>query len=437
MERNHPKEKRFVRGARRLALIAALTLPSFADAVVARANGSIEMVSTFVEDCCPPSSYCPPTPGPVEIPTTPLAEGETSEPDIATSPVDDGSANDSVLEQPITPNTLDNLPAAASFAAGTSSLASVAGSAGGLDAPNMLGDFLGNNTTVIVGGTPYTLPQTGNRRFKVTENVSPIPQDRVYFNYNEYFDGLQVDDTNFTNLGRYSFGGEKTFADGLFSAELRMVVTDGFDAEQVGAALEDGVEFGNLQFSLKGLLLSSRNFAVGAGLTLTVPTAEDVQLGTSIIENETVFLAPYIGFVAQPSRKTFYQGFLQTDLVLGGDSVIVGGADVGTFQEQNFLFGSLSAGRWLYTDLSRGAWLNGIAGMAELHYSTTLNDADNFVAGPITFATTRRTDFLNATAGLVFSRGLTNLRVAAGAPLRGGDDDPFDAEFQVSLNRRF
>ena len=319
--------------------------------------------------------------------------------------------------------------------------------------PNMLGDFAGSQTFI---GTrfpvapapfdPISSPIAAGRRFKVAQNTGVLPQDRVFTNFNVYQNALENAGAISDDLYRVQLGFEKTLFNELFSVELRLSALDGYDAfqQETDEVYERGTEFGNLHLAFKMALLRTDSFSIGAGLTLSVPTADDIvfeappALARPYIENESVFLAPFVGFAARPNKDCFFQGFLQTDFTLGGDTVVTPtGVEFGPFQEQNLIYASLSAGRWIYQDQCCDALVNGVAVMTELHYTDTLNDADlaDFGADEI-FGLDF--EYLNATTGLVFNTGKTNLRVAAALPLL--DDDyhkPFDVEWQLSLNRNF
>ena len=81
----------------------------------------------------------------------------------------------------------------------------------------------------------------GDRRVKVAENNSAIPQDRILFNYNHFHNAIErnrrdlvgpvVSDGQF-DVDRCTFGIEKTFLDGLWSVEIRMLLArNGLAAE--------------------------------------------------------------------------------------------------------------------------------------------------------------------------------------------------------------
>ena len=116
------------------------------------------------------------------------------------------------------------------------------------------------------------------------------------------------------------------------------------------------------------------------------------------------------------------------------------------------MYFDVSGGYWLYQNPG-GRWLTGLAGILELHYSTTIQDTDT-IAGPagnsfLFFSNTfNRVDVLNLTAGLhIQLTECTTVRLAGVAPLRSTPADFFggvrasnkffDSEIQVQINRRF
>jgi hypothetical protein len=113
----------------------------------------------------------------------------------------------------------------------------------------------------------------------------------------------------------------------------------------------------------------------------------------------------------------------------------------------------VGGGYWLYRNPSKRRSLSGLAALAELHYTTTLDDAD-IVTVPETPIRTgtqanpigpldpprlgnlaNRLDILNVTVGTQMLFG-ENIAVAVGyvAPLRDDFDRTFDGELNVQLN---
>jgi hypothetical protein len=347
--------------------------------------------------------------------------------------------------------------------------------------PNMFGDFamISGFANVLVpnaNGQPrvvqssFGIPTAGSvRTGKIAENDSPIPVDRVFFNYNHFHNLFEASErplfppgappaTLSQPLDRYTLGVEKTFLGGLYSVELRMPFngTYDYDLQSVGI---DGGNVGNLAVVLKSLLYMDDSLAVGAGLAIGTPTGSDtlarIGLGQLRIRNDAVHLLPYIGFTFAPgdpawgwSDGLFLTGFAQFDIATNGNRVeagpLGGPVDVpaGTFTEQNLLFLDIAAGYWLYRNPDAYR-LTGLAAVGELHYTTSLQESDTVVVGADPSAVILRSpasDFgiLNFTAGvqaLLFDA--SSLRVAFAFPLGGENQRFFDSELQVQFNRRF
>ena len=106
----------------------------------------------------------------------------------------------------------------------------------------------------------------------------------------------------------------------------------------------------------------------------------------------------------------------------------------GVIQDQNLLFIDASLGHWICRNCNPCARLNGVAAIAELHYTTTMNDTDSVgsVTNPF-----NRLDILNASGALNFQLGHTALRVGAAAPLTNSEEKLFDAEVIFQLNRNY
>ena len=113
----------------------------------------------------------------------------------------------------------------------------------------------------------------------MAENTSPLPQDRVYFDFSSF---RNVPLTNSpSSVNSYAAGFEKTFFDGIMSVELRapMATTldndiyfDGPDRDLDGHRRIR--EFG---LAFKTLLLRREKFLLSGGLAMTLPTAQNTQ----------------------------------------------------------------------------------------------------------------------------------------------------------------
>jgi len=332
--------------------------------------------------------------------------------------------------------------------------------------PNMYGDFFGTSGQIRACFFDYQEPlgplhdeqppvrcvtvdippAGGSGRMKIAENNKALPMDRVYFIYNHYAGALQAtaSPTRVFPVDRYVVGMEKTFLDGRWSVEARMPFASSFLFATTDFDLGNQ-DVGNFAVSLKRLLCLSDTSAVAAGLVIDTPTGSDVtgQIAASrfVLRNDAVHLAPYLGFLRAPNDFFFYQGFLQVDVAANGNRVELAGDALGKLTDQNLLYLDLSLGRWLCRNPSAPR-LKGLAGIAEVHYTTTLQDADlvggasglNFLQLGNIF---NRIDVVDLTAGLHAEIGMTEVRVAGIFPLGERPDRLFDSELQVSVNRRF
>jgi hypothetical protein len=331
--------------------------------------------------------------------------------------------------------------------------------------PNMFGDFFGNGGSFMFEGntgTTVDLPAAGgSRRVKIGENNGAIPVDRAYFVYNHFHNALEtLVDANDPStrmqhpIDRYTIGLEKTFACGRWSVDVRMPFTGDNDFLSPLVTVDAG-QIGNLAVIVKHLLWHNDCAAVGIGLGIDIPTGSDVRVRmpppadiTLLLENQSVHLLPYIGFVASRDAA-FVNFFVQADLAANGNDVSIGPFDAppllpaGRFTEQNLLYVDLGGGAWLYRDPC-ACRFTGLAAIVELHYTAALNDPDFLMAptqsnSAVTLTSEAgRFNVLNLTAGLHAELGsCSSLRVAGVFPVRDEPDRFFDAEIQVSFNRRF
>ena len=288
----------------------------------------------------------------------------------------------------------------------------------------------------------------------------------VFFSYNHYQNVFQISETPIlppaptlfrqAPIDRYTMGVEKTFYDGWTSVELRMPFLGSLDAQLPNVGMTGG-NFGNLTVVLKSLLYMDNSTAVGAGMAIETPTGSDTftRIVTTRLQfrNEATHLLPYIGFVWSPGDPRwgwgsglFLTGFAQMDINTASNTIDVLGPSAGTLgklTDQNLAFLDLSAGYWLYRDPDAPR-LTGLAAITELHYTTSLQDADRINGtipntGPFSLnSTDKRFDVLNGTIGVqALLYDLSSLRVAGVFPIGNENRRLFDSEVQVQFNRRF
>ncbi len=298
------------------------------------------------------------------------------------------------------------------------------------------------------------LPGANVGRQKLTENTSPIPQDRVFVNYS-HFAGTPLA-AGGVDVNRVTPGFEKTFFDGLMSIEVRApfasTLGSDYTADSIGNTNE--TEFGNMAVWWKTLLWEDPTKSIAAGLGVSIPTADDVQIqdanGTNLlaVDNESAHFLPYIGGVWIPEPRMFISGICQFDIDTSGNSARLSSfvlgqptgqlQDVGRPDDADFVFVDLQFGYWMYQNNCGNGFLKGFAPLVELHYNHALDDADD-VIGNVTGAnivanSTQETDLFN---GLVGATALlshnASLTLAYSTPI-GNNDAQFDGEFRVSFN---
>lgn len=310
----------------------------------------------------------------------------------------------------------------------------------------------------------------GTRRTKIMENNHSLPQDRVYLLYNHFHNAITTDefalptsDANgvttsldvFTrrrvqSLNRYTLGFERTFEEGQSSVEFRLPLIGDLESAPGLDSQSQGGNVGNFSVLLKRLLYTTEDFAVATGLGINLPTGSDASgrvgdVGYEV-SNEGVYFLPFVGIAGTPFDDAFYQAFAQLDIAGSGNPLEIsdfrGSREVGKINDQTLLFLDATGGVWLYRNPE--SRIAGLASILELHYTTTLQDADmvgttggRFNSLLIFGNCDDHLDILNGTVGLhtVLKNG-TTVRVAGVFPL-SESNRLFDAEVQAAINVPF
>ena len=303
-------------------------------------------------------------------------------------------------------------------------------------------------------GKPVTLPAGGLAvgRLKLAENYSPLPRDRVFFNYS-LFKRVPLNERGIT-INRFSPGFEKTFMKGMSSFEFRAPFASTLTSDVLFSGGTDtrNLEFGNLFFALKTILLQTPNWTFTGGLSVIVPTADDTRLlradGSEklVVQNEAVHVMPYLGFAyTRPGSRRFWQQTIQIDADSNGDPILFsrspGSAlqQIGTRQDMTYLFLDGGFGFWLRRNTSSSAIVRGVAPIFEYHYNRSLNEVDSIRDGATIIQNTiQEIDNLNLLAGLVFDlRRRSRLSFGYTVPVGNGSDRAFDSELRVTFNKYF
>ena len=297
------------------------------------------------------------------------------------------------------------------------------------------------------GGQTIDIPFTGQRAvrvpvagpggFKIAENESPFPQDRVFFTYN-YYDNVQgpaqgsdralllSQMVNFRgqdfaadifipgvtpprlDVHRETFGFEKTFFDGAASIGLRVPFFQNNGAEPFSSN-----DLGDMTIILKGLLYQNpaTDSGFSAGLAVTVPTGPDIRTATG--ELHSTILQPFLGYQLGMDRLLVY-GFLSIAVPTEVDDV-------------TFLFNDLGIGYRLCE--GRGGLVSGIIPAIEAHVTTPLNHRDSN-------DTIQGFDLVVLTGGVHVGLGQRSmLTLGVATPVTG--PRLFDVEAIVQFNMRF
>lgn len=314
-------------------------------------------------------------------------------------------------------------------------------------APYMMGDLLGIGGNYFLGyqdadgqgvSANNATPVNGGRRLKISESTSPMPRDRIFFNYNLFRGAYRTEAPagGVTPLGnstgsvvgapatggafgpagpggqnfdahRFTFGAEKTFFDRMTSVEFRLPFSYTLDSNlsvtDTAIPGNYSTELDNISTTIKALLYQDDKFAVSTGMLINLPTADDVYINQQftarsgdvgqnpagqtlghqvIIRNQSVTFGPFLGGLYTPNERLFVQGFTQWNFPLNGNRFlftpnnngVVGDTERYILDDQSFLMFDLSAGYWMFRK-SEGL-IRGFAPMVETHYTTTLNNAD-------------------------------------------------------------
>ncbi len=282
-------------------------------------------------------------------------------------------------------------------------------------------------------------------RVKIAESNSPIPRDRVFFNYS-LFHNVPLTSQG-PDVNRYTPGFEKTFWNGNGSIELHVPFASTLDSNLVaGVTNGSNTEFGNATGVLKLLLWSNDNWAFAGGLGVNAPTADDVVVSLPsgrpliVINNDAFHLQPFLGLLWTPNDRFFAQGFAQVDADIDGNPVWAdlqnqGLERFGRLKDATLLVADVGIGYWIY----RGGSSRNVTGLApvwELHYNRSLEDQDVLRQGGFVIGNSGQdVNVLNTTIGLNVEL-FNNALITAGytAPLSDDTDRQFDGEFRLMCN---
>ncbi len=272
------------------------------------------------------------------------------------------------------------------------------------------------------------------RGFKIADNQSPFPQDRIYYSFNYFSDVNEhlnrVFETPYDHLrvDRSVFGVEKTFAQGNGSIGLRLPLNTASAEARAGQLRSQGgtsTALGDLTPYLKYVIAYDprRNNLASVGLAVTPPTGPATFAGAPFLRQtprayHTTTVQPFFGYYLT-FGKLFLQGFEAIDVPQN-------------YNLPTIIYSDAALGYFLYQDRSPGRWLTAVVPTFEVHVTTPINHRDAYSL----FDKGATPDVVNLTSGVNFeirSRGVLTFGVAA--PVT--DPRPFGVEAIALLNFRF
>jgi hypothetical protein len=272
------------------------------------------------------------------------------------------------------------------------------------------------------GGSPI-FPSV--RNFKLSENQSPRPQDRVFFSFNYYnnmndtLNRLDLSPVTQMKAYVYNFGVEKTFNNGMGSIGIR-VPLDNLTANSFDNIISTptSTSLGNMTIFSKYILAQNKQTGslVSACFAITPQTGPGRFAGAPYLFplNSTSF-QPCLAYIYNYNR--FYlQGF-------SGFSFSANPNDV------SFIYNDVAVGYYVYRNPESRSWLTSFAPTAELHVNNPINHRDVLNSSDLAGSP----DSVDFTFGLNF--GLKNtavLTTAFGVPVTSLK--PFDSEAILMLN---
>jgi len=434
------------------AEISTITDPQFNSVQAIQAAG----YPIFVLPAQPLGSVpgTPPTDIPVGGPSPGAGITPVQSPASYTAAVDDTFANDPTLDTSKyaaqNPQTVYDAAASGALPAGT-------GPTGSQDA-FLFYDYVVNvQTAALVPGINVGFT-------KLVENSSPIPRDRVYFNYS-YFHNANISSER-ADVNRFTPGFEKTFFDQWTSIEIRTPFAGTLSnvQEVVGGGACGGVseyrdvEFGNMSVIFKSFLWQEETWGISGGMQVLLPTAQSTfvrgtnQVGQPVqlvyVENQSVHTLPFIGSVWAPSERSFNQILIQMDIDSNGSPAYVNSnlqpgisgqqlTSAGRIVLPTFMYLSFSTGYWLYQ--SNGPGLTGFSPVMELHMNQGMYAFQPVKSGGYTLGDDRGTiSVLNGLVGCNFEwNKRSTVTFAYVTPFGGGFDRFFDGELRAFVNWRF
>ena len=400
----------------------------------------------------PPSAEAEKAPGTPELPkpetpAVPGVEAPTTAPTPpapGTPPTSGAAATPGQPAAPSTGTTPGTEAAAAAVADtfGSAADTSSPGFGGGLAANSSASPMIGDQSPFrfgspkAVGGFPPPVPGAragaafypGIGNFKISENMSPRPQDRIFFDFN-YFNN--INDTvntrnnvpiNHIKAYQYFLGVEKTFCDGNGSIGLRMPIdTVTADSPNNFVSTPTRTAVGNLAIFAKYILAQNTKTGslVSAGLSVEPPSGPGSFGGAPYLFGlNTIYIQPFIGYIYN-WRNWYIHGFAAFDFPANPNDVTM-------------MYNDFGIGNYIYRSADPMSLVTTVAPTFEVHVNTPINHRNPFSTTDISGTP----DVVNLTYGVnVLFRRRFMLTAAFIMPV--SSPQPFNTEAALLLNVYF
>ena len=317
---------------------------------------------------------------------------------------------------------------------GASGLGGSAGGVGNTAPPAVIGDMLplrvSPHSEVPTPGSSPPAAITVNAAlcaFKVAENQSPRPIDRVFGSFNYYdsvnrsYDARVNAQVGNVEAYRQLYGFEKTFLGGQASLGMRQTINSiNVDTQSPNTPGGMFTASGTTSVFGKYVVLASRDYSnlLSVGIDVTLPTGPKTFGGyPNAIGFRDTQIQPFVGYIL--SRNRWYlQGFSSVSAATDPNDV-------------TFFFNDVALGYYAYRAQDASRFLSAVVPTFETHVNTPLNHQGFHFSDPAS-----QPYVVDLTFGTTFVlRQRSFLTFAYVTPVTG--PKPFEGELAVLFNYRF
>src|SRR5262249_27964246 len=153
---------------------------------------------------------------------------------------------------------------------------------------------------------------------------------------------------------------------------------------------------------------------------------------------DSVIVTPYVAYLVTPDDRWFFQNWFQIGFDAGNNPVelnptLASISNAGRLKDQTILQIDAQLGYWLYKSGDTNRWLTAVAPFIELHYNTSLDNADSIQTPSFSLTSVNnRFDELNLSTGVVAQIGNNcTLSLGAAFPLKGEGNRSFDYQLGI------